>query len=133
MHELAIAESLAEVVTARARELDAVRVGSVRLRIGAASGVVPDSLVFCFERLAELEPLLAGARLDIDSVPHRAWCPRCDAGFDVADFVARCPACGAWSDQIIAGTELQIAEMTIVTRDEVEEPADEEGVAPCAP
>lgn len=118
MHELAIAESIAEVVARRANEHQAAHVTSVRLRIGEASGVVPDSLMFCFEAVASLDPLLAGAHLMVDSVPHRARCRGCDREFVVQDFVTQCPRCGEWSDQIVSGTELQVVEMEIETRQE---------------
>ncbi|MGZ3583329.1 MAG: hydrogenase maturation nickel metallochaperone HypA [Ktedonobacterales bacterium] len=118
MHELAIAESIAEVVARRANEHKATHVALVRLRIGDASGVVPDSLTFCFEMVASLDPLLAGARLAVDSVPHRAHCQGCDREFAVRDFVAQCPACGEWSDEIVSGTELQVMDMEIETRQE---------------
>lgn len=114
MHELAIAESIAEVVTRRASELHAARVRSVRLRVGEASGVVSEALTFCFAALAQEEPLLLGADLVIEVVPHRAYCHTCDQTFAVDDFIAWCPVCGAWSDTILSGTELQVVEMEIV-------------------
>jgi hydrogenase nickel incorporation protein HypA/HybF len=113
MHELAIAQSIAEVVTARATECHAARVSEVRLRIGAASGIVGESLRFCFESLAALDPRLMGARLAIEEVPHRAWCACCAAAFDVVDFVAECPTCSEWSGQVLSGKELSIVAMEI--------------------
>lgn len=113
MHELAIAQSIADAVTAKASECKAVRVKSVRLKVGEASGVVTDSLAFCFEMLASLDPLLEGARLVIDTAPHRARCRHCAQDFAVADFIARCPACGEWSTEIVSGVELQILDMEI--------------------
>ena len=120
MHELAIAEGIADVVEARASERRARHVSSVRLRIGEASGVVPDSLTFCFEMVASYRPLLAGARLAIDLVPHRAHCRHCDQEFAVRDFIAQCPTCNEWSNQIISGTELQVLEMEIETETQQE-------------
>ncbi len=113
MHELAIAQSIVEAVEARAGEHNAARVKAVRLRIGEASGVVIESLSACFEMLTSLTPMLEGAQLLIDLVPHRARCRCCDSAFAVVDFITRCPACGEWSSEIISGTELQILEMEI--------------------
>ncbi len=113
MHELAIAQSIVEVVETRAAECNAARVKGVRLKVGEASGVVIDSLTFCFETLASLDPTLAGAQLLIDTVPHRAWCRRCAGEFPIMNFVARCPTCEEWSNEVISGTELQILEMEI--------------------
>jgi hydrogenase nickel incorporation protein HypA/HybF len=115
MHELAIAQSIAEAVEARAAECNAARVKGVRLRIGEGSGIVADSLTFCFEMLASLDPVLAGAQLLIDVVPHRARCRYCAKEFAVINFMAQCPTCEGWSNEIISGTELQILEMEIDT------------------
>lgn len=115
MHELAIAQSIVEVVETHAAERNATRVKSVRLKIGDASGIVADSLTFSFEMLTSLDPNLAGAQLLIDRVPHLARCPHCTKEFTVMNFVAQCPTCGEWSDEIVSGTELQIVEMEIET------------------
>ncbi len=113
MHELAIAQSIFEVVEERATECNAVRVKSVRLRIGEANAIVADSLTFCFEMLTDLNPILTGTRLFIDVVPHRGRCRHCAREFTIMNFVAQCPTCGEWSDDVVSGTELQILEMEI--------------------
>lgn len=135
MHELAIAEGIADVVTQRAHELHAARVTSVRLRIGEASGIVSEALSFSFAALAREEPILAGATLVIDKVPHRAHCRVCDQTFDVQDFIALCPLCGTWSGEILSGTELQVIEMEIARPEQAHaetapSEAGEEGRAP---
>jgi len=113
MHELSIAQSIAETVEIKAAECNAVRVKRVRLRIGEANGIVTDSLAFCFEMVASLTPILAGAYLSIDRVPHRAHCRCCSREFDVSNFVARCPTCEEWSTEVISGNELEILDMEI--------------------
>ena len=118
MHELAIAQSIADAVEAKAIECNAVRVKGVRLKIGEASGIVGDSLAFSFEMLAAMVPILTGAQLLIDSVPHVARCRHCDREFAIANYIAQCPTCQEWSTDVISGTELQIMEMEIETTDE---------------
>ena len=115
MHELAIAQSIVEAVEAKASECNAAHVKTVRLKIGEASGVVTDSLTFCFEMLVSLDPTLAGAQLLIDTMPHRAYCQYCAREFSVTNFVAQCPTCKEWSNEIVSGTELQILEMEFET------------------
>src|SRR6266536_827228 len=66
MHELAIAESIVEGVTRHAQECRAQRVTSVRVQIGEACGIVSDSLAFSFEMIANMEPLLSGAKRVIE-------------------------------------------------------------------
>ena len=115
MHELAIAQSIIEAVETKASECNAAHVKGVRLKIGEASGVVTDSLTFCFEMLASLDPTLAGAQLLIDTMPHCAYCRHCAFEFSVTNFVAQCPTCKEWSNEIISGTELQLLEMEFET------------------
>jgi hydrogenase nickel incorporation protein HypA/HybF len=111
MHELAIAQSIVDVVEAWATECNATRVKGVRLQIGEASGVMTDSLSFCFEMLTSFDPVLAGAQLSIDVMPHCARCRHCAKEFAITNFVARCPTCGEWTNEIISGTELQVLDM----------------------
>lgn len=113
MHELSIAQSIAEAVEVKAVECDAARVKHIRLRIGEASGIVTDSLIFCFEMVASLTPILEGATLSVDHAPHRAYCRHCGSEFAVTNFVARCPTCEEWSTKVISGNELEILDMEI--------------------
>ena len=113
MHELAIAQSIVEIVETRAAECHATHVKGVRLRIGEAIGIVTDSLTFCFEMLTSFDPMLAGAQLLIDTVPHQARCHHCAKEFPVVNFIVLCPTCGEWSSEVVSGTELQILEMEI--------------------
>ncbi len=61
MHELSIARNVVAIVADAARGRKVVR---VTLEIGRLSGVVPDSIVFCFQAVAE-GTALDGAALDI--------------------------------------------------------------------
>lgn len=113
MHELSIAQSIVEAVDERATACNATRVKSVRLKIGEASGIVTDSLTFCFDMIASLEPKLANAQLVIETIPHRAHCRHCAHEFSVVNYIAQCPTCQQWSSDITSGTELQIIDMEI--------------------
>ncbi len=120
MHELAIAESIAQAVSQRAASYKATHVNSVRLQIGEANAIVEDSLTFCFEMIANEYPILAGARLVIDTIPHRARCLHCHQEFPVIHFVLQCPTCKQWDAEVISGTEFAIYEM------DIDAPGDEE-------
>lgn len=115
MHEMAIAQSIVEMVDERAQICQAQRVKNVRLCIGEANGVVIDSLTFCFDMLTSLNSLLAGAQLVIDMRPHRAYCRTCQKEFPVQHFIVQCPLCEQWSCDIVSGTEFQVVEMEIET------------------
>ncbi|MBN9389288.1 MAG: hydrogenase maturation nickel metallochaperone HypA [Chloroflexi bacterium] len=118
MHELAMAQSITEVVVKKARENQARQVNTVRLLIGDGSGVVTGPLTFCFEMIAGTEPLLTGARLEIERVPHRARCRVCATEYTIPDFVICCPNCGRWESEVISGTELQILDMEFEAENE---------------
>ena len=113
MHELSIAQSIVEAISTKATECQATRVKIVRLRIGEAVGIMVDSLTFCFEMLTDLDPMLRGAQLSIDSAPHRARCNNCEQEYPIVNFVMQCPHCKEWSSEIISGTEFQIIDMEI--------------------
>ena len=66
MHELSIAVSLVDAICEELPKLGDVSIRSVRIRVGALSGVVPDALTFAFDVAAD-GSRVAGARLDIEA------------------------------------------------------------------
>lgn len=108
MHELAIAESVVDSVTART---GSSRVTQVRLEVGRLSGVVADALRFSFE-LAASGTGLDGAQLDIDEPDGRAKCADCGQEFAVPDLILLCP-CGSADVHVLAGEELRIVSVEV--------------------
>jgi hydrogenase nickel incorporation protein HypA/HybF len=108
MHELSIAQSILEAVRAEAAKHAVARVSRVGVRIGALSGVDPDSLSFCFEVLvkgSEMEPLA----LDIEWRKRVQQCPRCGTTFEVSAYELQCPSCGQFQTDCVGGDELELA------------------------
>ena len=105
-------ESALTIVLNRAHEAGASRVHSVRLRIGALSGVVPEALDFAFGALTP-GTFAEGAQLIIDAVPARFWCANCQKEFQSDDMFAECPECRRPSGELRAGREMEIASMEI--------------------
>ncbi|MBG6136779.1 hydrogenase maturation nickel metallochaperone HypA/HybF [Longispora fulva] len=108
MHELAITESV--VASVRDRLGDA-RVLAVTLEIGRLSGVVADSVRFCFDLCTEGTPL-QGARLDIVDVPGGAYCRGCRSDVELVDLIPLCP-CGSADLDITSGQELMIRQVEV--------------------
>ena len=108
MHELAIAESVVETV---AQRLPGAKVTCVCLEVGALSGVVPDSIRFCFD-LATEGTGLAGARLEITEPPARCRCRACGAEFQPDSPIVLCP-CGSPDVAVLAGEELKIVSVQV--------------------
>ena len=108
MHELAIIEGVLDAVTER---LPDAKISCVRLEIGALSGVVADSLQFCFE-LATEGTSLQGASLEITQTPGRCRCRTCGSDFEPAGQILLC-SCGSADADVLSGQELKIASVKV--------------------
>ena len=109
MHEMSITQSVVEICEGHA---GGRRVTDVVLEIGELSGVVPDSIEFCFEACTR-GTLLAGARLKLELVPGLGSCPACQGEFPVTSLFDSCPGCGAFGLAIVSGEELRVKELEL--------------------
>jgi hydrogenase nickel incorporation protein HypA/HybF len=107
VHELSIAQSVVDIVLQHVPDDRGGEVRTVHVRVGRLSGVVPDSLEFCFEAIVR-DTRFAGARLAIESVPVRCRCARCESSFEVEPPAFFCPGCGQSGVEVLAGNELQV-------------------------
>ncbi len=114
MHESAIALSILDIVADTCREKGCASVDTITVRIGKASGVMPESLTFAFEALKG-NTVAARARLDVEVVPVGGTCNDCKKEFDVEDaaYVFACPLCGSSSFVIDRGREMDIVDLEI--------------------
>ena len=112
MHELGIAQSIVEIAEKNARLQDATRVLAVTVQVGALSGVMAESLEFCFEACCK-DTLLDGSELKIEKIPARARCRDCHQEYDLSNFLDNCPACDSAASDMLSGEELRIKEMEI--------------------
>jgi hydrogenase nickel incorporation protein HypA/HybF len=108
LHELAITEGLVDAVTER---LPGRRVTLVRLEIGALSGVVADSVRFCFGLVTE-GTNLDGATLEIAQPPAVCHCRVCVSEFEPDGPIAICP-CGSAEVTVLAGQDLKITSVQV--------------------
>ena len=108
MHELAITEGLVDAVTER---LPGQRVTCVRLELGALSGVVADSLRFCFDLVTE-GTSLEGATLEIAEPPAVCHCRICGGDFEPDGPIVMC-RCGSAEVTVLAGQELKITSVQV--------------------
>jgi hydrogenase nickel incorporation protein HypA/HybF len=108
VHELALTESVVDAVTQR---LPGAKINCVRLDIGALSGVVADSVRFCFD-LATEGTTLEGARLEITQTPGRCRCRDCGAEFEPEGALMLCP-CGSADVAVLSGQEFTIASVQV--------------------
>jgi hydrogenase nickel incorporation protein HypA/HybF len=109
MHELALTQTVVETIMERTGDAE---VRGVRLAVGRLSGVVAESVRFCFDLVTAGTPL-AGAVLTIDEPAGQARCRRCGAEFDVDDPLVLC-GCGCADVAVAGGDDLRIASVTLV-------------------
>ena len=112
MHELSIAQSIMDIVIREAEKVNARKVLGVSLKIGELTGVVHDSLTFCFEVLSK-STIAEHAHITIESVPTKGHCPQCKCDFAITDNHYRCNTCGNTHIDLISGRELQINHLDI--------------------
>ena len=86
---------------------------SIKVKIGKASGVVPDSLLFAFEAL-KTGTIAEKAVLTILEIPVSGFCENCNKEFTVEEkYVVSCPLCGSESFRVETGRELNIDELEV--------------------
>jgi hydrogenase nickel incorporation protein HypA/HybF len=108
MHELAITQSVIDAIVDHTGE---ARVRRVSLEIGALSGVLAESVRFCFDLVAR-GTTLEGARLVIMQPPGRARCRDCEREFGVDDLIPLCP-CGSADVELLTGQQVRIASVEV--------------------
>lgn len=109
MHEMSITQSVVEICEANAAGR---KVTEVVLEIGALSGVVPESVEFCFEACTR-GTLLDGATLKIEVVDGRGSCPSCGKVSPMPTLFDPCRECGAFGLSLVAGDELRVKELEL--------------------
>ncbi len=113
MHEMSIALSIIDAVTARAKEEQARKVSAIELEIGKISGVETESLKFCFSAAAK-NTIAEGAELAVREIEPVAECEKCGKRFPVDFYYAQCSACGSLDITLVSGKELSIKSMTLM-------------------
>jgi len=108
MHELSITRSIVELCAERAGDR---RVARVTLEIGRLSGVVADSLRFCYDLCTEGTPL-EGSALEIIDIAGKGRCRDCAREVSLDGWPALCE-CGSANLEWSAGEELRIKEMEL--------------------
>ena len=109
MHELSIADSIVRIAS---RQADGRRVSRVQMKVGYLRQVVPSSLAFGFELLAEGTPV-EGAELEIEQVPAEGRCRGCGLECRLEGFPLSCPGCGGFDLEILKGEELIVESLEL--------------------
>jgi hydrogenase nickel incorporation protein HypA/HybF len=117
MHELSIAQNILDIVRESVPEDELADVRIVRLKLGTFSGVVADSLDFCFSVISA-ETQLARAHLEFEHVPFVVKCRSCQKTFENEIGFVVCPECGGAETVVLSGRELQVMEIELESEKE---------------
>ncbi len=113
MHEASIAASLLEIVSGQCRKSGFSRVESIHLKIGRASGIMADALIFAFDVMKE-DSLAKEAVLEIEEVPVSGHCSDCNNTFTTEqEYILSCPRCGGSSFRVTGGREMDVVDMEV--------------------
>ena len=112
MHELAITQSMFDLVLDHAEKAGAKKVGRINLVIGEMTGVVGECVQFYFDFLSK-ETIAEGAALSFKRIPTMAQCRSCAKSFELKAFDWTCPYCQGSSVEIIAGKELFVESIEV--------------------
>jgi len=113
MHELGLMQNIVDTVQDYARKNNVRKVVKVMLEVGQVSGVVPESLEFCFE-VCTKQTMLEGARLEIERIAAVGTCKTCGEGFDLLTHSFSCPKCGGIDWEMVSGRELIIKGLEVI-------------------
>ena len=107
MHELALSQSIVDLIVECARKEGVHAVTRVTLEVGMAAGVEADALRFCFDVVAA-DTLARGAELAIETIALQARCRDCNCEFEPVRLVSSCPRCGSYAPLLLRGREFRV-------------------------
>ncbi len=122
MHEFSAAASIVKTIIPAAEKKDAIRIKSVKMKIGKLTLLNPDQLNFCFEVAAE-GTLAEEAKLQIEEEPAILKCRNCgkefpwnqevdDPALHMVPPTLKCE-CGSTSIKIQSGREMKVVSITV--------------------
>ena len=113
MHELGIMQNIITSVQQYADDNEITEIVKVIVEVGQISGVVPESLEFCFGVCAK-DTVLEGSRLEIERVAAIGRCKECGEEFNLMENDFTCPSCSGVEWDVVSGRELVIKGLEVM-------------------
>ena len=116
MHELAVTESLLQVVLRHANEGGAGKVVSVSVRIGGLSDLVNEWVQRYFDHLSR-GTVAEGAVIRIERIPATFRCHECGHVFPSdprTREAIRCPLCSSAEMELVSGRECLVQQIEVI-------------------
>lgn len=99
-------ENMLSIINAQIQANNLKTLHKVKIVVGSLTGIVPESLDFCWQICTE-NSNYAGAALEIEQRQAAALCSKCGREYPLKEDYS-CPLCAGGIGQIIAGKELYI-------------------------
>ena len=112
MHEMALAQSIVDLVTEHSRRDRFAHARTIRLSIGALAHVDPRALEFGFEVVAR-DTAAEGATLVIDRPGGKAFCMDCSRDVAIGAHGEPCPVCGGGQWILTGGNEMKVVDLEV--------------------
>jgi hydrogenase nickel incorporation protein HypA/HybF len=112
MHELSVAQSIIDIIKENVPEKDYGKVNAVLLEVGEFSGIIADSLQFCYDAV-KLETPFHNSRMEIKKVPFVLYCNLCKVETTNSNGIRMCEKCGGFDNSIVSGTEMRVTEVEL--------------------
>ena len=109
MHEMMVAQSLFEAISAETAKQGAKPIGA-KISCGKLYVINDELLLFAFEAIAG-GTTCGGMKLQIEHKPIRARCKSCEQSFDVEISRPSCPKCGSEDFELLADAPLVLEEI----------------------
>jgi hydrogenase nickel incorporation protein HypA/HybF len=107
MHELSIAQNIVEIVKENIPEKEQENVKTIFLEVGEFSGIVSDSLQFCFD-IVKSETPFGKSVMKIKKIPFVIYCNDCNSETTNNMGIRFCEKCNSNNTGIISGTDMHI-------------------------
>lgn len=112
MHELAITQSMFELVKKKGDSVGAKRIRKINLVIGELTGFVHEYMRFYFNFLSK-GTIAEGAEFNVKSIPATGRCRNCDTEVKIEELGWTCPRCSSNSIELVAGKELFVESIEV--------------------
>ncbi len=112
MHEMALSESVLQILEHSARVQGFRRVRTVWLEVGDLAGVDREAMKFSFDVVVR-GSVADDAKLEFVASPGKAWCMACADNVEISTRGDACPVCGSYQLQVVGGDELRVKELEV--------------------
>jgi hydrogenase nickel incorporation protein HypA/HybF len=106
MHELHLAEDILRKIMEKAEELDKKDITGAKLGLGASRFTHLEELLELFNDIS------GGIKLELDVIPVKTACAKCQAEFNPKIMRLDCEKCGSTDIQMVSGNELIVKQIS---------------------